>query len=70
MFVISYNVTLQDKKEEIHSEDLRSDSNIPKPKKKWPVYGEKKEVVEEKKEADEPKVKPAALEKGAFSRKS
>jgi hypothetical protein len=76
MFVISYNVTLQDKKEEIHSEDLRSDtnvtisdSNIPKPKKKWPVYGEKKEVVEEI-EVGESKKKMVPLERGAFSRKS
>ena len=49
IFVISYNVTLQDREKKsphavIASSDTNvtiSDSNISKPKKKWPVYGEK-----------------------------
>jgi hypothetical protein len=52
MFVISYNVTLQDRKEESHSEDLRSDTNVTTKRKWWEVYGEKKEEIKEE-EVDE-----------------
>jgi len=49
IFVISYNVTLLARQEDL---DISTDSNvsmsqvgIPKPKKKWPVYGEK-QIIE------------------------
>lgn len=77
IFVISYNVTLQDREKKsphavIASSDTNvtiSDSNISKPKKKWPVYGEK--VVELKPEIEDLPVEEVKerLKKGAFSRK-
>ena len=53
MFVISYNVALQDRYDDKQKSVAAStnpnititDSNISKPKKKWPVYGEKKQKI-------------------------
>ena len=53
MFVISYNVALQDRYNDKQKPIAAStnpnititDSNISKPKKKWPVYGEKKQKI-------------------------
>ena len=53
MFVISYNVALQDRYDDKQKPIAAStnpnititDSNISKPKKKWPVYGEKKQKI-------------------------
>ena len=74
MFVISYNVTLQDRKEESHQAVASSDSNITTKRKWWEVYGEKKEpkIVDELKveePVEKPKEESESLERGAFSRK-
>ena len=53
MFVISYNVALQDRYDDKQKSVAAStnpnititDSSISKPKKKWPVYGEKKQKI-------------------------
>ena len=53
MFVISYNVALQDRYDDKQKPIAAStnpnititDSNISNPKKKWPVYGEKKQKI-------------------------
>jgi hypothetical protein len=70
MFVISYNVTLQDRKEESPQAVASSNSDITTKKKWWEVYGEKKEKeIGEQIEVGESKKKIVPLEKGAFSRK-
>jgi len=70
MFVISYNVTLQDGKEESPQAVASSNSDITTKKKWWEVYGEKKEKeIGEQIEVGESKKKIVPLEKGAFSRK-
>jgi hypothetical protein len=70
MFVISYNVTLQDRKDESSQAVASSNSDIPANRKWWEVYGEKKdEEIVEKIEVDTSKKKMEPLEKGAFSRK-
>ncbi len=70
IFVISYNVTLQDRKDESSQAVASSNSNITTKRKWWEVYGEKKEkeIIDEL-EAETPKKKSAILDKGAFSRK-
>jgi hypothetical protein len=70
MFVISYNVTLQDRKDESFQAVASSNSDITTKRKWWEVYGEKKEkeIIDEL-EAEKPKKKSTILDKGAFSRK-
>ena len=69
MFVISYNVTLQYRKEESPQAVASSNSNITTKKKWWEVYGEKKERgIIDKPGVETPKKKSATLDKGAFSR--
>ena len=72
MFVISYNVTLQDKV----TLNAAADGVDPKKRKWWEVYGEKKEkeivetpIVEELNEKAPVEIKET-LDKGAFSRKN
>jgi hypothetical protein len=65
MFVISYNVTLQDRNKT--SENTQSEK-WKNGKKWWEVYGEKEEEIVEKIEDAKPKEEPVVLEKGAFSR--
>ncbi len=72
MFVISYNVTLQDKV----TLNAAADGVDPKKRKWWEVYGEKKEkeivetpIVKELNEEAPQEIKES-LDKGAFSRKS
>ena len=70
IFVISYNVTLQDRKDESSQAVASSNSDITTKRKWWEVYGEKKEkeIIDEL-EVVTPNKKSAILDKGAFSRK-